>query len=317
MDYLAPILLFVLGIALIVKGGDFFVDAAVWIAGATGIPHFIVGATIVSLATTLPEIIVSVIAAASGRVDMAIGNAVGSVTANTGLILALSLLFAPAAVRRKELGFKGLLMIFSTLVLALVCLPAGGMTMFGGFIMFVIFVMFFGENIRAARIDSRSGTEVRSVDRRAVVPNVVKFVLGAAGIVAGAELLVRYGSELAKLLGASERLISLTFVAIGTSLPELVTTLTAIKKRQSSLSVGNILGANIIDLTLILPICTAVSGGTLPMSPNTLRLDIPAALLIMLVAILPALAAQRFRRWQGAAMLGCYAAYLGVLVFVL
>ena len=317
MDYLIPAIMFLFGVVLIVKGGDFFVDAAVWIAEATGIPHFIIGATIVSLATTLPEIIVSVIAAADGKVDMAVGNAVGSVTANTGLILALSIICVPAWVKRSELGFKGLLMIFSAATLALVCAPAGGMTLFGGFIMLLIFAMFLGENIRAAKLESRAVEQVRGTDRRAAALNVAKFAAGAAGIVAGAELLVNYGSELAKLLGASERLISLTFVAVGTSLPELVTTLSAIKKGQSSLSVGNILGANIIDMTLILPICAIVSGGMLPVETNTLRVDIPAALVVMATAVLPALAPRRFRRWQGAVMLCCYAVYLCILIFVL
>ena len=144
---------------------------------------------------------------------------------------------------------------------------------------------------------------------------MVKFILGAAGIVFGADLLVDNASALASLCGVSDRVISVTIVAIGTSLPELVTTLTAIVKKQASLSAGNIIGANIIDLTLILPVCAVISGGTLPVVGTVGVLDMPACLLIGAVACIPTLITKKFARWQGVLLLGLYAVYMVLTVF--
>ena len=147
-----------------------------------------------------------------------------------------------------------------------------------------------------------------------VVLNIVKFILGGLGIYFGAKLLVDKGTELATIMHISEDVIGLTLVAVGTSLPELVTTITAIVKKQSSLSVGNIVGANIIDMSLILPICAFVSGGTLVLdSMQTVYLDIPVSLGLMMLAFIPTLFTKKFARWQGALMLAIYIAYLVVI----
>ncbi len=315
MSLSLTILLFVLGLILIVKGGDWFVDSASWIAEATGIPKFIVGATIVSLATTLPEIIVSLMAASQGKVDMAIGNAVGSVTANTGLILGISLICIPAAVNRRHFNGKAFLLLLTTLILWVLC-RSGSLKASLGCILFVIFLIYIAENIRNAREElSESGEERQPIHKKELPRRLLFFVLGAAGIVIGARLLVDNGSELARLMGASEALISLTFVAIGTSLPELVTTVTAIIKKQASLSVGNIVGANLIDMALILPLCAFVSGGSLPVSAGTRLLDLPVSLAFSLIALLPAMIKGKFYRWQGVVLLAGYLTYLAVLIF--
>jgi len=316
MPLALTILLFVVGLVLIVKGGDFFVDAAVWIAEATGIPQFIIGATIVSLATTLPEMIVSVIAAAQGKVDMAIGNAVGSVTANIGLIMAIALLFIPPVIQRAKFAPKAVLMLLAGAALLGLTFRYNSLSLFGAIVMFVIFAVFLFENIWSAKRENGSEKGQEPPDKKKTLPNILKFVLGAAAIVVGADLLVENGSELARALGAPESLVALTFVAVGTSLPELVTTLTAIRKKQSSLSIGNIIGANIIDLTLILPICSFVYGGVLPVSFQTDFLDLPISLCLMFIAIFPTLLRKKFQRWQGVLMLAVYAVYLALLVFV-
>ncbi|MCI8594386.1 MAG: calcium/sodium antiporter [Oscillospiraceae bacterium] len=305
-------LLFLFGLVLIVKGGDWFVDAATWMARVTGIPNFIIGATVVSIATTLPELLVSLVAAAQGKVDMAVGNAVGSVTANTGLILGISLIFLPGMMKRKELIPKALLLIASCAGLWWLC-SAGGVSMPLGLVLFVILGLYFAENIRSGKSNAQQQKGERPQKAEAG-KNILLFVVGAAAIVVGANLLVNNGSELARLFGVPEKIIALTFVAIGTSLPELVTTITAIAKKQGSLSVGNIIGANIIDLTLILPLCGVVSGGTLPVSAQTYLLDLPVALILTLIAMLPAMITGKFRRWQGAVLVAGYAAYLLVLV---
>ncbi|MGI5971721.1 MAG: calcium/sodium antiporter [Oscillospiraceae bacterium] len=313
MGLALTVILFIAGLILIVKGGDSFVDSAVWIAEATGIPKFIIGATIVSLATTLPEVIVSALAAAAGKTDMAIGNAIGSVTANTGLILGISLFFMPAPMKRAAFGFKAILMIVATAALLLLSLPANGLSLKAGLVLWGILAVYIYESIHTAKQES-AATDKNSINKKDALPNVLRFILGAAGIVVGARLLVNKGSDLAVFLGVPDSVVALTMMAVGTALPELVTTVTAIRKKQSSLSVGNIIGANIIDMTLILPLCSAAYGGILPMTRQTLVLDIPASLLIMSVAIIPALVHERFRRWQGCAMLALYCAYVVILV---
>lgn len=315
METFIAVLLFAVGVVLIVKGGDLFVDAATWIAEVSGIPKFIVGATVVSLATTLPEMIVSVMAALEGKVDMAVGNAVGSVTANTGLIMAIALLFMPCAVDRKVYGFKSVLMILAAAFL-LVFSQGGSLLLTGSLILIAILVAFVWENIVSAKAGLEAAEDrVRPPhDSKTVWSNVVKFLLGAAGIVIGARLLVDNGSILARAAGVSEAVIAVTLVAVGTSLPELVTTITAIVKKQSALSIGNIIGANIIDLCLILPLCSLVSGKALPISAQSVGLDMPVCLGVIALALLPMLFTGKFRRWQGFVMLGGYAAYLVAVI---
>lgn len=317
MHVVLTALLFALGLALIVKGGDWFVDAASWMAEITGIPKFIIGATIVSLATTLPELLVSLLAALEGKVDMAIGNAVGSVIANTGLILAISLIAMAGIVAKRQFNLKALLLIAACGVLWLAC-RSGGLTMVGSAFVGVVFLAYIVDNVIKTKeivaYDATGVVEATTAKKSDFPRQLFHFIAGTVGIVVGARLLVDNGSELARVLGVPENIIALTFVAIGTSLPELVTTVTAIVKKQSSLSVGNIIGANVIDLTMILPACAIVSGGTLPVGSQTILLDLPVCLLFTLVALLPPLITERFYKWQGFALLGMYAVYLAVII---
>jgi cation:H+ antiporter len=306
------LILFVLGIILVMKGGDWFVDAASWIAKAAGIPSFIIGATIVSIATTLPEMIVSVIAAIQGKTDMAIGNAVGSVTANTALIMAVAMIFMVVTISRRDYLRPCLLLIAASALLWLGSVT-GSLKIWASLLLAVIFVVFMSQNVRQAR------THMESADREPVEKgqtgkNILLFIVGAAGIVLGSECLVNGGSAIAAALGVPERVIAVTMVAIGTSLPELVTTLTSIRKKESSLSVGNIIGANIIDLTLILPICSLVSGKPLPVAAASIRYDLPACLLVTLVALVPMLWKEKSSKAQGILLLVIYAVYLFVTV---
>lgn len=317
---LATIALFLIGIVLIVKGGDWFVDAATWMAEASGLPQFLIGATVVSMATTLPEIIVSTMAAAEGSTDMAIGNAIGSVTANTGLIMAISLIFMPAVIRRSQFAVKGVLMVVSTIALWLLCRD-GTLNLLESCIILVLFALFIYENIRSAKLlSSEAGAEEVTVDksRKALLKNLVIFAIGAACLVLGSNLLVDNGTILAQLLGVSERIIAVTMVAIGTSLPELVTAITAIVKKQASMSVGNILGANIIDITIILPLCALISGGGLKIAESSLRqtvyLDMPICVVETAIAVIPTLIRKRFSKVQGALMLALYIAYILITI---
>lgn len=310
------VLLFAAGLVCIIKGGDLFVDAAGWIAEASGIPKFIIGATIVSFATTLPEMLVSVFAALEGNADIAVGNAVGSVTANTGLIMCLSLVCMTCLMERRQFGVKACLLLAA--ILSLFCFTRDGrLSVAEGLLVLVIFAGFLAESLISARREQ--GTELKedeerpAVSGKTVAGNIVKFVLGAAGIVLGAQLLIDNGSAIASLLGVPDAIIAATMIAIGTSLPELVTTLTAIRKRESSLSVGNIIGANIMDLTLILPLCSLILGRPLPVQRQGMLLDIPACLIICAAVLVPALWKGKFQRWMGFLAGGLYIVYLTVM----
>ena len=306
--------LFILGVLLIVKGGDLFVDASTWIAVKSGIPKFIIGATIVSLATTLPELLTSAIATMDGKAGIAVGNAVGSVTANLGLIMGISVVCLPSVIKRSQIAFKGILMVMACIVLYL--LSAGGILRMGpSVVLMVLFAAFIAENLYTAKKSMQIDGDSEGVldSRNVVLMNVAKFIGGAVGIVVGAQLLVNNGSELARIIGVPESIIGATLIAVGTSLPELVTTLTAIAKKQASLSIGNILGANIIDLTLILPICSVLAGGELEISLQASTLDLPFCLVCCFLAVVPPLFAQKFFRLQGVSMLAVYSVYIAIL----
>ncbi len=317
MEIFLMYFLFAVGLLLIIKGGDWFVDAAAWLAEVSGIPHFIVGATVVGFATSLPEIIVSVIAAAQGDVDMATGNAIGSVTANTGLIMGISLIFMPLAIRLREYLPKILLLLVSIIAVWAFGI-SGEISIIASIALVALFAFFVYENIHSAKkqlTPNSQNEEAQAVTKAIVAKKILLFVIGCAGIIIGSELLVNYGTEIAASLGVPTRIISLSAVAIGTSLPELVTTISAISKKQSSLSVGNIIGSNIIDITFVLPPCMIAYGKSLPVSAGTVWMDLPVLFAISLVAFVPTFITKKFARWQGVVLLVGYIGYL-IYMFV-
>lgn len=345
------IALLIVGIVLIVKGGDWFVDAASWLAKISGIPTFIIGATIVSLATTLPEIIVSSLSAAQGNAGLAIGNAVGSVNCNIALIMGISVLFMPLFFKRKDYLFKMILLVvaiaslFGLVLISQYLLPSGRMEWWQGLIMFAIFGIFMAENVIGAKKmdvleeDLSEGSKEDVIEekiepsdktitlkksgkvilKKDLVKNIILFIVGAGCIVGGAELLCINGENLAvTYLKVPEEIVGVTILAIGTSLPELVTTITAIAKKQSDLSIGNIVGANIIDITLILGLCaviTTINGHNgLEINSQLLIMDLPFCLLVSVIACVPALIRSKFSRWQGIALFTLYLGYTAILV---
>ena len=182
-------------------------------------------------------------------------------------------------------------------------------------VILLFFAAFLTENLMAGKREH--GTEDAEnrpqMTGKALARNLLGFVLGAATIVLGAQLLIDNGSALAKMIGVPDSIIAATMIAIGTSLPELVTTLTAIRKKESSLSVGNIIGANIMDLTLIMPLCSLIQGRAMLVERQGMLLDIPACLIVTAAAIVPALVSGRFKRWTGFLIGGLYIAYLAVM----
>lgn len=312
------LLLLIVGLVCIIKGGDFFVDSSVWMAEVLKMPKFLIGATIVSIATTLPELLVSIMAVVDKNYAISIGNAVGSVTANTGLILAISAIFVGGVINRRDFGIKAILIILSSAILYIFSLN-GTFGIIPSIILMLIFLYYTYETIMSAKRaqnstsddqDEKEDKEEVKKDKKTVVINIIKFIVGAVGIVIGARLLIDNSTILAKAMGISEGIIAITIVAIGTSLPELVTTLTSIIKKQGDLGVGNIIGANIIDLVLILPICSFISGGNLIVENQSRLLDMPICLLVSVIAVVPTLIFKKFTKVQGIILVLTYITYL-------
>lgn len=302
--------LFVLGLLLTVRGGDLFVDGAVWVAEAWGIPMFLVGATVVSVATTLPELAVSLLAAARGSNAIAACNAVGSVAANLGLILGLTACASPCVAPRGGYGAKLMMMLGAAVLLRLVC--SGGMLgPWGALSLLSLCAAYLFESVAQARENARAGAAGHEgVPARAAWTNAAKLALGGLAIALGARLMCDCGATLARRFGVGEGVIGATLIAVGTSLPELVTALAALRRGEASLGVGNIVGANIIDLTLILPMCAFARGGSLVLPAQSLALDMPFCLALALVATGTPLDRERFTRMQGVALLGIFAGYM-------
>jgi len=322
---LIAVILMGVGFALTIKGGDWFVDAAIWVAEVTNIPKILIGATIVALCTTLPELLVSTFAVASGTPDMGVGNAVGSIICNTSLILGISITFLPSIVSRKTFWVKAAFLFFAMMLLAIFAFNLN-ISWIEGSALVVLLIFYFFINVRSA-MDARNGKEIHeSVDttKKTVTRNLLKFLVGVVFIIIGARLLVNNGVIIARALGVSDQVIGLTVVALGTSLPELITTVSAVLKREFTLSIGNILGANILNILMIISTCSIMTDDGLFITmqdvpffknplPQALYVDLPVAFAMSLIVIVPALITGRFKRWQGITLLGCYVLYIGYL----
>ena len=305
------LLLFAAGLVFIIKGGDWFVDAATWIAEAFGIPKFIVGATVVSFATTLPEMLVSVFAALEGNADIAVGNAVGSVTANTGLIMCLSLVCMPCLMTRRQFGFKASLLL-ATIAVLFAFTRNGQLSVAQSFVILLFFAAFLAENLMAGKREH--GTENAEnrpqMTGKALACNLLGFVLGAATIVLGAQLLIDNGSALAKMIGVPDSIIAATMIAIGTSLPELVTSIVATKKGDSGLALGNAIGSNLFNILFILGMSAVISPlHVLGESVIDTVLLLGSAILLFVFAR----TGRRMTRSEGAACVLLYVAYTAYL----
>lgn len=248
----------------------------------------------------------------NGSAQLAIGNAIGSVTANTTLIMGVSLVAMAGAVSRKSFSLKGGLLLAAIVGLTVLSL-GNSLPTWSAYVLWAIFLVFMVSNLVEGKQASVSD-EIDSYEKKQIPSKIFFFVIGTASIVFGAEFLVSSGKTIASGIGISETIIGFTVIALGTSLPELVTTLTAIRKKESSLSVGNIIGANIIDTTLILPLCAVINGTALPVERINLVFDFPVCIAACAVAIIPTIIMGKFKKWQGYALLAIYALYMLLLV---
>ena len=318
------VLFFALGLVLLIKGGDWFVDGATGIARRFRLPDIIVGATVVSIGTTLPEVMVSTTGALLGQGAMAYGNAIGSIICNTALIAAISVTCNPGPVNVKTMKMPVLFFFTSAAVYCLAAYGLGTFPRWLGLVMLTIFVIYLIANVRQGlRYPEETAEEAESAKApRSLAMELVLLVIGAALIAYGANLLVEHGTIIAQKLGVPETVIALTFVALGTSLPELITTITSLKKGHASLGIGNVIGANVFNLVLVSGVAVTIAPfdvpvGKLLLGQNaSLVLDIPLMLLVMLLLTVPALTQKRLSRWQGITLLCIYAAFCTFQFFV-
>lgn len=318
------VLFFALGLVLLIKGGDWFVDGATGIARRFRLPDIIVGATVVSIGTTLPEVMVSTTGALLGQGAMAYGNAIGSIICNTALIAAISVTCNPGPVNVKTMKMPVLFFFTSAAVYCLAAYGLGTFPRWLGLVMLTIFVIYLIANVRQGlRYPEETAEEAESAKApRSLAMELVLLVIGAALIAYGANLLVEHGTIIAQKLGVPETVIALTFVALGTSLPELITTITSLKKGHASLGIGNVIGANVFNLVLVSGVAVTIAPfdvpvGKLLLGQNaSLVLDIPLMLLVMLLLTVPALTRKRLSRWQGITLLCIYAAFCAFQFFV-
>ncbi|GFI03622.1 MAG: calcium/sodium antiporter [Lachnospiraceae bacterium] len=302
------VILFVLGLILICLGGDRLVDAAVAIAKKLGIPQIVVGATIVSLGTTLPEILVSATAAFNGSAAIAAGNAFGSIICNTALIAGLTQTIRPTKqVEASSLSWRSIFFFAVAIALNICGFLTGAFDRPVGIVLLVLFIVYAYLNV--IRASSEGGDEEKKEDGKEIsIPiQIVILAVCAACLFVGANLLVDNGILIAEAVGVPERVIAVTFIALGTSLPELMTSVMSIIKGYGNVGLGNVIGANLLNLLLVIGIPSAVAG--IPLERSTVMVDMPLASLVMAVLIIPILIRKKSSRLQGGVLLGVYAIY--------
>lgn len=321
-----PYLLFILGLILLIKGGDWFVDGATGIAHKLHIPELIIGATVVSIGTTLPEVMVSATSAISGHGEMSYGNAIGSIICNTALIAAITIAVKPSKVDPKSFRLPVLFFFGTAIFYATISYTLGYFSRIVGIVLLVIFVVYMavlimqakkemkGENLNKEETSLQEDS-ARANSKKQTLKDIFFLIIGAVLIAVGANLLVNNGTKIATSLGVPESVIALTFVALGTSLPELVTAITSLVKGHGALSLGNIIGANLFNLVLVSGMSITLMPFSIPQEKMlaginaSLLIDIPVMLCVMAIMALPALFRGKLSRIQGILLLLIYAAF--------
>ena len=305
----------IIGFALLVKGADIFVDGASSVAKKLRIPAFVIGLTIVAFGTSAPELAVSITAAMKGSNDIAIGNVVGSNIFNTLVVLGASAAITPIVVEKGMIKRDYPLSIFAAVLLAVLAMDtiffkasAMSLSRVDGIILLIAFAGFMYMTVKSG-LENR--TEEEECEAMPIMKSLIFIVLGLVGIVIGGDVSVDGAKEIARFFGLSEAIIGLTIVALGTSLPELVTSVIAARKGESDIAVGNVIGSNIFNVFLIL----GTSATILPMTvSNTYLYDIGMLCAVMILTYLPIAKTKKVTRGMGIAMVLVYAAYTVYLI---
>lgn len=343
MELILPIIFFVVGLVLLIKGGDWFVDGASALARRFHLPEILIGATVVSIGTTLPEVMVSAGGALSGSGAMAYGNAIGSIICNTALIAAITIAIKPSKADRAAMIIPVSFFFIAAAFYVTVAYALGTFPLWSGIVLLCLFVIYMVLTVvrmktnptmdephieeESENVEEDNGeklpfwqevwAEVQG-KRTSVLREILLLVVGAAVIAVGARLLVDNGTFIAETLGVPETVISLTFVALGTSLPELVTAITSLMKGHGALSLGNIIGANLFNLVLVSGVSITLSPFDVPVDATiggmnaSFVLDIPVMLGVMLLLTVPTLIRGKLSRWQGIGLLVIYAAFVAM-----
>ena len=326
------VILFIVGLILLIKGGDWFVDGATGIAERFHLPEILIGATVVSIGTTLPEVMVSATSAWTGHGEIAYGNAIGSIICNAALIAAITIAVKPGPVDAGSLKLPMFFFFGAAVFYAGIAYASGYFSRGIGIVLlsiFVVYIVLTVKQMKMAPADKNGQAEdigeVGAGEEGKESPlwkDFLLLVVGAALIAVGADLLVDNGTLIAQALGVPESVIALTFVALGTSLPELVTAITSLAKGHGSLSLGNVIGANLFNLVLVSGVSVTLSPFHIPQGSMlfgqnaSLVLDIPVMFGVMLLLALPAFLKKKLYRAQGIAMLAVYTAFC-VIQFIM
>ena len=316
--------LFAVGLILLIKGGDWFVDSATGIAKRFRVPEIIIGATVVSIGTTLPEVMVSATAAANGNGAIAYGNAIGSIICNTSLIAALTIAIRPAPVNRKAITMPVVFFFLSAAIYVVAAYVFGSFDRWLGLVMLTVFAVYMFLTIRQGFKNPVKGEEHKEEEAAegSLVKDIIVLIVSAALIAVGADMLEGSSVSLATMAGIPTEVVGVTIVALCTSLPELVTAITALAKGHGALSLGNIIGANIFNLVLVSGVAVTLSPFAVPEGSSifghntSLVMEIPLMVGVMALMTLPAVFFKKLFRWQGALLLCIYVAFVVLQVMI-
>lgn len=308
MDILLQILLLAVGFVLLIKGADWFVDGSSGIATKFGIPQLIIGLTIVAMGTSAPEAAVSIAAAIGGNAEITIGNIVGSNILNILIILGISSIITTLAVAPSTIKYETPFMIIITLVLLALGYD-GTVGLVDGIILLVLFIAYLAYLFVMAKKDG--GSDEEPAKQMTVPKALLGIVVGLAMIILGSNITVDAASAIATAVGLSERFIGLTIVALGTSLPELFTSVSAARKGNADIAIGNIVGSNIFNILFVV----GISGLIIPVQfASNFIFDTIIAAAAAVLLLVCCLKTKSLKRWSGILMLVCYAAYFAVIL---
>lgn len=304
MDLLIQFLLLAAGFVMLIKGADWFVDGASGIAAKFGIPQLVIGLTIVAMGTSAPEAAVSISAAFSGNADITIGNIVGSNILNIFIILGVSSVITTLAVAKSTIKYEIPFMTAITLLLLLLGLD-GEIGLIDGIILIAAFALYMFYLFRMAK-NNKEEQDAESEKKMGIAKAIIFTIIGLALIVLGSNVTVDAATKIAEAFGVSERFIGLTIVALGTSLPELFTSVSAARKGNADIAIGNIVGSNIFNILFVVGISSVII--PVPFVSNFI-FDTIVATIAAVMLLVCCLKTKTLKRWAGILMLISYAAY--------
>jgi cation:H+ antiporter len=312
---LMTLLLLAVGLAILMFGAELLVRGAAALAASLGISALVVGLTVVAFGTSAPELAVSVLAAWKGQGGIALGNVVGSNICNILLILGLSAAVAPLVVARQVVRLEVPIMIGTSLLLILFALD-GAIVRWEGGVLFAGVIGYTFWTIRRSRRELRDQAEpdAAAPSTSGLTRQLAEIIGGLALLGSGSKLLVDSAVTIARYLGVSDLVIGLTIIALGTSLPELATSVLASWRGQRDIAVGNVVGSNIFNILSVLGLTALVAPAGLPVPPVALTFDLPVMLAVAVGCLPIFMAGYRINRWEGLLFLGYYGVYLLFLV---